>query len=296
MSQFRIGERWVGDNYPTYVIAEIGNNHNGDANIAKKLIEMAHECKADAVKFQVKDIERAFSKELLDMPYEKYNSFGKTYREHKQYLEFSHETYKELQEYARRVGIQFLATPFEEYSLKFLDDLDVPAIKIASFHMSDDNLLLKAAALQRPLIVSTGMSTIEEVDHAVEVLKSVGATFALLQCTSCYPTQLEDIHLSVIAEFKRKYNCVVGYSGHENGVSIAACSFFFGARILEKHFTLDRTMKGPDHAASLEIKGMRMLVERLREQETAVGVPNKRVLECELENRNKFRKIDKVMT
>ena len=289
MNEFKIGNQWVGDGHPTFVIAEIGNNHNGDINIAKKLIDQAHACKADAVKFQLKDIEISFTKELLDMPYENYNSFGKTYREHKQFLEFSHDIYKELQDYSNQLGIKFFATPFEDVSLNFLREMDVPAIKIASFHLTQDSLLKKAAETKIPIILSTGMSTSEEVDHAVALLKNMDAKFALLQCTSSYPTALEDINLSVIAEYKKKYDCVVGYSGHENGVSIAACSIFFGGSIIEKHFTLDRTMKGPDHAASLEIKGLRMLVERLREQEIAIGSPYKKVLECEKANLKKFR-------
>jgi len=289
MSEIKIGDRWIGDGHPTFVIAEIGNNHNGDMDNAKKLIEQAHECKADAVKLQVKDIEKSFPKEMLDMPYEKYSSFGKTYREHKEFLEFSHEQYIELQQFAKEVGIMFFATPFEEYSLKFLEDIKVPAIKISSFHLMDDQLLTKAAETKIPIILSTGMSTLDEVDHAVDLLKGLGVTFALMQCTSCYPCQLRDVHLSVIREFKNKYNVVVGYSGHENGLSIAACSIFFGANIIEKHFTLDRTMKGPDHAASLEYKGLLTLVARLREEETAIGTSQKRVLECELENRKKFR-------
>ena len=139
MNEFKIGNQWVGDGHPTFVIAEIGNNHNGDINIAKKLIDQAHACKADAVKFQLKDIEKSFAKELLDMPYENYNSFGKTYREHKQFLEFSHDIYKELQDYSNQLGIKYFATPFEDVSLNFLMEMDVPAIKIASFHLTTAN-------------------------------------------------------------------------------------------------------------------------------------------------------------
>jgi len=289
MSEFKIGDQWVGDGHPTFVIAEIGNNHNGDINIAKKLIDQAHESKADAVKFQLKNVEKSFPKELLDSTYEKYHSFGKTYREHKEFLEFPQEIYQELQDYSNKVGIKFFATPFEEDSLNILKEMNVPVLKISSFHLTDDYLLTKSAESKIPIILSTGMSTIEEVDHAVALLKNLNAKFAVLQCTSSYPTAVENVHLSVIGEFKRKYDCVVGYSGHENGVSIAACSIFFGGSIIEKHFTLDRTMKGPDHAASLEVSGLRMLVERLREQEIAIGNSHKEVLECEKANLKKFR-------
>lgn len=289
MTEFKIGKGLVGDGHPTFIIAEIGNNHNGDMEIAKKLIDKAKEFAVDAVKFQVKNIEKAFTKELLDSPYDKYHSFGKTYREHKEFLEFTHEQYIELKRYAEKKDIIFFATPFDEDSIKFLHEIDVPVIKISSFHLIDDDLLIQTTKSGRPILLSTGMSTSEEVDHAFQVLKSTGTPFALMQCTSCYPTKDEDVHLAVISEFKRKYNIVVGYSGHERGISIAASSIFFGASIIEKHFTLDRTMKGPDHAASLELKGMSMLVERVRLLEKCIGEPKKRVLDCELANHKKVR-------
>lgn len=289
MSEFLIGDRWVGDGHPTFIVAEIGNNHNGDFELAKILIEKAHECGVDAVKFQVKNIEKAFPKELLDSPYQSHDSFGRTYREHKQYLELSHEQYAALNEYSKKVGIIFFATPFDEDSFHFLREIDVPCYKIASFHLTKDELLKTVCTAKKPIILSTGMSTAEEVDHAVHLLTDEGATFALLQCTSCYPTDDEDVHLSVIAEYKRKYDVVVGYSGHERGISIATSSIFYGGKIIEKHFTLDRTLKGPDHAASLELKGLAGVVERVRLLEKAIGSPHKTVLDCELENRRKFR-------
>lgn len=290
MNKFKIGDRWLGEGYPVFIIAEIGNNHNGDISIAKKLIEKACECKVDAVKFQVKNIEKAFPVELLDSPYTGHNSFGKTYREHKEFLEFSHNQYIELKEYAEKNKIIFLATPFDEDSLWFLHQIDVPALKIASFHLNRDDLLAKAVETKRPILLSTGMSNEEEVDHAYQLLKNLNAQFALLQCTSSYPTDDEDVHLAVIGEYKRKYDVVVGYSGHERGISIAASSIFFGAKIIEKHFTLDRTMKGPDHAASLEYKGLSGLVERVRLLEKCIGSPHKRLLECEKQNCKKFRR------
>ena len=289
MATIKIRDRVVGDGYPAFIVAEIGNNHNGSFEMAKDLIQVAKECGADAVKFQVKDIDKAFPQELLDTPYEHYNSFGKTYREHKEFLEFSHDQYKELQQYAEDHDIIFFATPFDVDSLQFLIDIDVPAIKIASFHLTNDELLTRAANSGKPVLLSTGMSTAEEVDHAFDVLKSTNSPFALLQCTSCYPTEDEDVHLSVIREYKNKYNVVVGYSGHDRGITIPAASVCFGAKIIEKHFTLDRMLKGPDHASSLEIKGLRGLIERTRLIEKAMGSLQKRILECELGNREKFR-------
>ncbi len=289
MAEIKIGNKLVGDGHPTFVVAEIGNNHNGDINLARKLMDKAKEFKVDAVKFQVKNIEKAFPQKLLDTPYENHNSFGKTYREHKEFLEFSHDQYKELQQYAVSQDIIFFATPFDIDSLQFLIEIEVPAIKIASFHLTNDELLSQAANFGKPVLLSTGMSTLGEVDHACEILKSKKAPFALLQCISCYPTEDEDVHLSVIREYKNRYNVVAGYSGHERGISIAASSIFFGASIIEKHFTLDRTMRGPDHAASLELKGMSGLVERVRLLEKSIGIPQKQLLDCELTNRRKNR-------
>lgn len=289
MADFEIGKRLVGDGHSTFIIAEIGNNHNGDMDIARELIDKAKEFSVDAVKFQVKNIEKAFTKELLDSPYDKYHSFGSTYREHKEFLEFTHEQYIELKNYAEERNIVFFATPFDDDSIKFLQGIDVPAIKISSFHLTNDDMLIQSAKSGRPILLSTGMSSSEEVDHAFQVLKNTGTPFALLQCTSSYPTEDKDVHLSVIGEFKKKYEVVVGYSGHERGISIAASSILFGAGIIEKHFTLDRTMKGPDHASSLELKGMSQLVERVRLLEKCIGDPGKHLLECEVANQKKFR-------
>lgn len=289
MATIKIKDRVIGDGYPTFIVAEIGNNHNGSVDMAMDLIRVAKECGVDAVKIQVKNIEKAFSKELLEMPYEHTYSFGKTYREHKQALELSHQEYRKLKEYSDEIGIIFFATPFEEDSVEFLEEINVPTYKIASFHLVNKKLLVAVIKTGKPMIVSTGMSSLEEIDDVVQFLKARNAEFALLQCTSCYPTNDEDVHLGVISEFKRRYGVVVGYSGHDRGITIPAASVCFGAKIIEKHFTLDRMLRGPDHASSLEIKGLRGLVERTRLVEKAMGSPHKRVLDCELANRKKFR-------
>jgi sialic acid synthase SpsE len=287
--EFRIGNKLVGDNHPCFIIAEIGNNHNGDFDMAKELIDVAVKCEVDAVKFQIKNVETAFTKEILDAPYEHINSFGKTYREHKMALEFTHEQYAELQEYSEKKGVIFFATPFDLESLKFMKSINMPVYKISSFHVTRTDLINAICDTNKPVILSTGMSTLEEIDAAVELMRNRKADFAVLQCTSSYPTKDCDVNLAVIPEFKKRYNCVVGYSGHEDGISVAASSVVLGGRVLEKHFTLDRTLRGPDHAASLEPKGLRLLVERVRHLEIAMGSPHKRVLECELKNRKKNR-------
>lgn len=289
MDRLKIADKWVGEGYPALIIAEIGNNHNGDYELAVSLIDKAITCNSDAVKFQVKDIETAFAKELLDSPYPGPNSYGKTYREHKQAIELSHDEYARLKQYCDKKGIIFFATPFDIVSFEFLRSIDVPAYKIASFHLTDEDLLRAVCRAGKPVIISTGMSDLAEIDRAVAVMNEEGTEFALLQCTSAYPTNDEDVNLAVITEFKNRYNCVVGYSGHDRGITIPAASVCFGSKIIEKHFTLDRTMKGTDHAASLEPKGLSALVERTRLLEKAIGCRQKSVLECELKNRMKNR-------
>ncbi len=289
MNTMTINGRVINETSPAYFIAEIGNNHNGDFEMAKEMIISAKKCGADAAKFQVKNVEKAFDQKLLNSSYEGPNSFGKTYREHKYALEFSHQQYSDLKKFADQQGITFFATPFDLDSLAFLESIEVALYKIASFHLTQDELLEGLCKTNKPQILSTGMSSIEEIDKAVSIFRKNKANFALLQCTSSYPTDDENVHLAVIAEFKKRYDCLVGYSGHDRGISIPAASVCFGAKIIEKHFTLDRTLKGPDHAASLEPKGFAGMVERTRLLEKAIGSPHKRVLECELKNRVKNR-------
>jgi len=286
---FIIKNRTIGNSHPAFIIAEIGNNHNGSFEMAIKLVNKAKECGVDAVKFQVKNIEKAFAKELLDSSYSGENSFGETYREHKLALELTHKEYKEIKLYCDDNEIIFFATPFDIDSFNFLEGINVPAYKLSSFHLTNLPFIETVSKSKKPIILSTGMSSLPEIDEAVEVIRNQNQFFAILQCTSSYPTNDEDVHLSVIAEFKKRYNCIVGYSGHDRGISIPAASVCFGSKIIEKHFTLDRTLKGTDHAASLEPKGLSAMIERTRLIEKAIGSSNKKVLKCELKNRLKNR-------
>jgi len=279
----------IGDNESPFIIAEIGNNHNGDINTALKMIKIAKDIGVDAVKFQVKNIETAFSKELLDKSYDGQNSFGKTYREHKMALEFSEEQLKQLYNYAREIGIICFSTPFDIDSVQLLEKLNNPIYKISSFHVTDLKLIEEICKTQKPIILSTGMSTIQEIDAAVTLIRKYHEQFVLLQCTSCYPTKDEDVNLRVIPFLRTKYDCPVGYSGHEKGLAITTASLTLGACVIEKHFTLDRTMKGPDHASSLEPTGMSLIVTRSKRIFNALGSSEKTVLDCELDNRKKFR-------
>ena len=279
----------IGSNQYPFIIAEIGNNHNGDIELALKMIKIAKDIGVDAVKFQVKDIETSFSKELLDKPYDGQNSFGKTYREHKMALEFSEQNLKIIYDYADKLGIICFSTPFDIKSVQLLERLNNPIYKISSFHVTDLKLIEEICKTNKPILMSTGMSTIQEIDAAVNLIKNYHDQFALLQCTSCYPTEDKDVNLSVIPFLQNRYNCPVGYSGHEKGIAITAASVALGACVIERHFTLDRTMKGPDHASSIEPTGMSLIVLRSKRIFDSLGSANKDVLDCELTNRKKFR-------
>lgn len=282
-------KRSIGEGELPFIIAEIGNNHNGSIDIAKKMIKICKDIGVDAVKFQVKDIETAFSKDLLNKPYEGPNSFGNTYREHKKALEFSEEQLKEIYEYSNQLGIICFSTPFDIKSVNILERLHNPIYKISSFHVTDLILIEEIAKTLKPIIISTGMSTIEEIDKAIETIRKYHDNLIMLQCTSCYPTEDEDINLNVIPTLREKYNCPVGYSGHEKGVGITAASVALGASVIERHFTLDRTMKGPDHASSVEPTGMELIIKRTKRVFIALGNSQKTVLDSELANRKKFR-------
>ena len=290
MNKIKISEnRYIGENESPCIIAEIGNNHNGSIDNALELIKIAKDIGVDAVQFQVKNIEKSFSKELLDSSYVNDNSFGKTYREHKQALEFSKEQLIDLYNFSNKIGITCFSTPFDTDSVELLESINNSIYKISSFHVTDLPLVEKVAKTQKPIIMSTGMSSIDEIDKAVELIRNHNDQLILLQCTSCYPTNDEDVNLSVIPSLKNKYNCPIGYSGHERGIAICTSAVALGACVIERHFTLDRTLKGPDHASSIEPIGMKDIVTRSKKIFNALGNPNKSVLDCELKNRQKFR-------
>ena len=276
------------DEYP-FIIAEIGNNHNGSMELALELIKKAKECGVDAVKFQTKDIELAFPKELLDKKYENESSFGRTYREHKEALEFSKNELSQIYDYAKKLEIICFSTPFDIKSVKLLEELNNPIYKISSFHVTELGLIEEICKTQKPIIMSSGMSTIDELDQAVNLIKKYTEDFVLLHCVSSYPTDDGDLNFNVIPTLKNRYNCLVGYSGHERGTVLCTSTILLGSRIIERHFTLDRYMKGPDHASSLEPEGMSLVVKRAKRMFNALGTSNKHVLESELNSRKKFR-------
>jgi len=283
LAKFKLGSKLVGDQEPTYIIAEIGINHQGDVEIARQLITAAAEAGADAVKFQKRSIERILTKEGLEMPYENRNSFGKTYGEHKYALELSEDDYRALKQYSDEHGVDFIASGWDEESIDFLDELGVPFFKMASADLSNLPLLQHTAAKGKPMIISTGMADMSMVETAVQNISESGVPLAILQCTSTYPASFNEINLNVLSTMTQSFpDHVIGYSGHELGIAITEAAVALGAKIVERHFTLDRTMKGGDHAASLEPGGFSKLVRDIRHIEDARGSFKKDVQESEI--------------
>lgn len=261
-----------------FFIAEAGINHNGSIDIAKQLIDKAKFSGADCVKFQKRTISRILTKDGLNQPYNNERSFGETYGKHKEHLEFSFEQFRELKSYADSIGILFSASGWDEESVDFLDSLDVPFFKVASADLTNFPLLTHTANKKRPIFLSTGMSDFETVLNAVDLILQCGNNrIVLMQCTSSYPTPTNEINLNVLKTYQAAFSgkVVVGYSGHENGIAISTAAVALGAKVIERHFTLDRTMKGGDHAASLEIQGLTKLIRDIKIVEEALGDYNK---------------------
>ncbi len=251
------------------IIAEIGINHNGDLNVAKKLIKEAKECGADLVKFQKRDINLVYTKDVLDSPRE--SPWGKTQREQKQGLEFGEKEYSEIDKYCKTVGIEWFASAWDLNSQNFLKKFNCNYNKIASAMIVYEDLLVAVAKEQKHTFISTGMSNYEDIDKAVKIFRDNNCPFELMHCVSTYPMPDEIANLNLIKTLKNKYSCDVGYSGHEAGVSISCAAAALGITSLERHITLDRAMYGSDQSASLEISGFRMVVGAVKKIKKAMG-------------------------
>jgi sialic acid synthase SpsE len=281
--------RVIGDGHPAYIMAEIGINHNGSIKIAKELIDKASIIGIDAVKFQKRTIEEMYRSDFLKMPYVKDNSFGNTYGEHKHFLEFSDDQLYELQEYTRSRKLDFIISGFDFSGFNFINnELDVPFHKIASPLVTHIPLLIHVAKFGKPMILSTGMHDFAEVSVAVNEIKKYNKELIVLQCTTSYPTNDEDVNLAVIRRFRTEFGVLVGYSSHDRGVVIPAASVAFGSCFIEKHFTLDRTMKGPDHVASVEPRGLELILGYTRSIEAAIGNDKKKLNKIEYQAKEKF--------
>jgi sialic acid synthase len=289
--ELTIDGKTINDVSDCYVIAEIGHNHMGKLEVCKEMFKVAKECGADAVKLQKRDNRALFSKALYDQVYDNPNSYGDTYGQHREALEFNKEQYRELQVYAKELGISFYSTAFDLNSADFLADLDMPAYKIASGDIKNIPLLKHIARLKKPMVMSTGGAELEDVKRAYFEIMNVNPQLALLQCTAAYPCEFSELNLRVITTYREQFpSCVIGLSDHDNGIAMSVAAYVLGARIIEKHFTLNRANKGTDHAFSLEPIGLRKMIRDLKRTRSALGDGIKRVYEAEKKPLQKMAK------
>jgi N-acetylneuraminate synthase len=282
-----IGDRAVGDGEPVYVIAEIGINHNGEMEFAKKLIDVAVSAGCDAVKFQKRTPEECVPRDQWDV--ERDTPWGRmTYIDYRHRMEFSKDEYAEIDRYCRAAGIDWFASCWDESSVDFIAAFDVPAFKVASASLTDDALLKYTYEADRPVILSSGMSTQEQIDHAMSLVPHDRTLLA--HSTSTYPCPVEELNLSMIRTLKDRFDVPIGYSGHETGLATTLVAVALGATFVERHITLDRALWGSDQAASIEPGGVAKLVEDIRKVEAALGDGVKRVYESELGAMAKLRR------
>lgn len=292
MRQLEIADLVVTDESLPFVIAEVGHNHQGKIEQALELIRAASTAGASAVKFQKRDNKALFTPAMYNEPYNSENSFGDTYGRHRDALEFGIDEYKVCIAEAQRVNITFFATAFDFSSADFLQSLDMPLYKIASGDLTNLPLLGYVAKFERPMIISTGGSDFEMIENAVNTIRKIHNNFAILQCTASYPADFKQLNLRVIEKLRQKYpENVIGFSGHDNGIAMSTAAFTLGARVIEKHFTLNRALKGTDHAFSLEPQGLSKLVRDLRRTASALGDGNKVIYENENAPMRKMRKM-----
>lgn len=287
--KIKIGNKLVGDKQPCFIVAEIGINHNGDINIAKKLIDVAIDAGCDAVKFQKRNVDIVYSKEELAMP--RPNPFGNTNGDLKRGLELTYEDYKEIDRYCKEKDIIWFASCWDEDSVDFISLFNVPCYKIASASLTDDNLLIHTAKQNKPVLLSTGMSTLEQIKHAIEVIEGTGNNKIIIyHCTSTYPTDYEESNLNVMYKLEIEYDYNVAYSGHERGLLPSILAASMGACSVERHITLDRTMWGSDQALSLGPEGIQRLVRDIRALPNIMGNGEKVVYDSELPIIKKLRR------
>ncbi len=281
----------IGHGADCYVIAEIGHNHQGSVEQAMQMIAKAHECGADAVKLQKRDNISLYTADFYNRPYESESSFGPTYGMHREALEFGPVDYRTLQEYAQSLGVTFFATAFDFNSADMLAELDMPAYKIASGDVVNTPLLRYVAEIGKPVIFSTGCATLEDVRRAYDAVAEVNEQVVIMQCTAGYPAEWGELDLGVIRTYGELFpDAVIGFSSHDNGIAMAVAAYVLGARVIEKHFTLNRAMKGTDHAFSLEPQGLEKMVRDLKRTRIALGDGTKSTYPSEVGPAMKMRK------
>ena len=283
----KVSDKIIGDGYPCFIIAEIGINHNGSVNLAKKMIDIAVTTGCDAVKFQKRTVDVVYTKEELAK--ERPSVFGNTNGDLKRGLEFGYDEYKQIDEYCKEKGIIWFASCWDEQSVDFMEQFNIPCYKIASASLTDDNLLKYTRSKGKPILLSTGMSTMEEIRHAIKILGE--ENLVIYHCTSTYPSNADETNLLAIRTFKNEFNCPIGYSGHERGVTPSVLAVAMGANSVERHITVDRTNWGSDQAASLEMAGLYHMVRDIRQVPNLLGDGKKVVYQRELPIIDKLRRV-----
>lgn len=291
MKSFTVGRHTVSQKGPCYVIAEIGNNHQGELKTALKMIRVAAGMGVDAVKFQKRDNQALFTKAMYNKPYDNENSYGATYGEHRNYLEFDRDEYLELKACAEECDVDFIVTPFDFNSVDFLEDIGLDAYKVASADITNTPLLAYIAQTGRPMFVSTGAATLGEVQLAYQAMRAINDQICLLHCTAGYPTEYENLNLNAISSLREAFpDAVIGYSGHDYGILAPSIAYMLGATVVEKHFTLNRSWKGTDHKFSLEPTGLHKMVRDLRRVDVSLGDGKKEIKPFEVDARKKMGK------
>lgn len=285
--EVKIGNKHIGEGHPCFIIAEIGINHNGKVSLAKDLIDIAVTTGCDAVKFQKRSVDVVYTQEELAK--ERQSVFGNTNGDLKRGLEFDFEEYEEINEYCKQKNIIWFASCWDEASVDFIAKFDPPCYKIASASLTDDNLLRHTKAQNKPILLSTGMSSMEQIEHAVEILEN--ENLVIYHCVSTYPSDHSEMNLKVMQALKEKFDCPIGFSGHERGVTPSVVAAALGAVSIERHITTDRTLWGSDHAASLEPNGLFRMVRDIRQIPILMGDGIKRVYDSELPIISKLRRV-----
>ncbi|OGX38712.1 MAG: hypothetical protein A3D87_03515 [Omnitrophica WOR_2 bacterium RIFCSPHIGHO2_02_FULL_50_17] len=288
MQDILLEKRRIGESHPCFIIGEIGLNHNGSVELAQRLIDACQEAGVDCVKFQKRNVAGLAIKDVLDAPDPRFPEFGRTYRDIRNHLEFDARQYRQIINHARSRGMIFLCTAFDIPSVDFLETLDVCGYKTASHSVTNLPLLKKLAKIAKPVILSTGMCVLKELDRAVDILKSWGAPLVLLHCVSSYPQAPEESNLKIIDTLRERYGVTVGYSGHEIGAWPTLLAVARGAKVVERHVTLDKTMVGFDHKLSLEPAELKGMALQIRQVEQILGSGEKWVSEREQVTRNKY--------
>ena len=281
MNNIKIEGVDIGKEYPCYIIAEIGVNHNGKLSLAKKLIDASIESGVNAVKFQKRDLKSLYRKESLENPNSESQGFEILLAE-LQEVELTKNDYMEIIDYCKKKKITFLCTPWDMPSVDFLEELDIVAYKISSGDMTNFPLIKYVSKTRKPMIISTGMSKIEEIEKMVSFVKEQNIPFVILHANSTYPSPIESLDLNLIPEFRKKFDLLVGFSGHEIGIIGSITAANMGAVIIERHITLDKTMKGLDHSSSLEPNEFKEMVSLIRLSEKAKGKPIKKMTRAEV--------------